>query len=62
MAQPVEVAEILQVKLRLPAGKRAHSGHGVYKVLHACRRDLPGVHAEQPEANAALQAEYFGGG
>lgn len=62
VAQPVEVAEILQVKLRLPAGERAHSGHGVNEVLHARRRYLPSVHGEQPETNAALEPEYFGGG
>ena len=62
VAQPVEVAEVLQLELRLPAGERAHPGHGVHKVLHARRRRLPGVHGEQSQADAALQAEYFGGG
>ena len=62
VAQPVEVAEVLQLELRLPAGERAHPGHGVHKVLHARRRHLPGVHGEQSQADAALQAEYFGGG
>ena len=62
VAQPVEVAEVLQLELRLPACERAHPGHGVHKVLHARRRHLPGVHGEQSQADAALQAEYFGGG
>ena len=58
----MEVTEILQVELRLPAGERAHSGHGVNEVLHARRRHLPGVHGEQTETDAALQPEYLSGG
>ena len=30
VAQPVEVAEVLQLELRLPACERAHPGHGVH--------------------------------
>ena len=62
LAQSVESREVLQVELRLPAGERPHSGHGLHEVLHSRRRHLPRVHGEQPETNAALEPEYFGGG